>query len=260
MTNSIINKIIAQIQNKSLALASLPDIIVKVDDAINDDRKGLKDIAEIIQLDAAISSRILQVANSPALRGFKEIASVTDAVTRLGVALIKNLIICFALRDKFVGKRSSSRILTQTLHTNIIRSIYSFIIAKDLGKPFLADVALIVGLISNLGDIIIMRYIDDHDEQDCFTEGEVQELVNRYGKEITKIIVTSWHLPSAIPESIFPIDQINIETPKTYHDIVATAEYFIQNRTNNDDVVVTKVKQVLENYKDDLAILKTIFH
>jgi HD-like signal output (HDOD) protein len=152
------DEIKAKINSKSLKLAGLPDIILKVNSVLADDRKSMSDITKVVQNEIALSMRIVQIANSPALRGTHEIKSIGDAITRLGLVLVKNLAICVSIKDRFSSKNTLHReIMDREIHLSMQRSIYSFMIAKFMGAHVSPDMALIAGLVSNVGHLIICR-------------------------------------------------------------------------------------------------------
>ena len=65
-------------------IGSLPEVALKVKTACEDPEISLEDIADIISRDASISVKILQTSNSPIYRGLSEVATVKEAVCRLG--------------------------------------------------------------------------------------------------------------------------------------------------------------------------------
>ena len=56
--------ILADLENDRLTLPTLPEVAIKVRETIDDDGASISDIAQIIETDAALSARIIQVANS----------------------------------------------------------------------------------------------------------------------------------------------------------------------------------------------------
>jgi HD-like signal output (HDOD) protein len=80
--------------------------------ALTDTHRANK-IAEIIASDAAISARLLQVANSPLYRGRVPIDNLQMAVARLGVRLVRSLVISLIMQQIF---QATSDLLDAKFH------------------------------------------------------------------------------------------------------------------------------------------------
>jgi HD-like signal output (HDOD) protein len=52
-----------------VVLPTLPDIALKVRDAVSNGNASAKELAEMIAADASLSTRLIYVANSPLYRG-----------------------------------------------------------------------------------------------------------------------------------------------------------------------------------------------
>ncbi|WP_256360884.1 HDOD domain-containing protein [Methylomonas koyamae] len=84
-----------------LVLPTLPDVAIKVRDAVSNGDATAQSLAEIIATDAAISARLIQVSNSPLYRGAVEIKNIQMAVTRLGNNTIRTLITSLIMQQMF---------------------------------------------------------------------------------------------------------------------------------------------------------------
>ncbi len=104
LSNQIKVEIILKVNNSTLALASIPDTIAKINMLLADEDASIVSIANVIQHDVALSARIIRIANSPVLRRNSDISSMSDAINRLGITLVKNLAIVVSMSDKFSSK------------------------------------------------------------------------------------------------------------------------------------------------------------
>ena len=53
------------LEKQKLVLPTMPEVALKVRDAVSNEDASAKQIADVIALDPAISARMIQVANSP---------------------------------------------------------------------------------------------------------------------------------------------------------------------------------------------------
>lgn len=65
------------------------------------DDTTLAEIARVVQTDPALSSRLIRQANSAAQGAVRPIASVVDAIGRLGIGTVRNLAMGFSLVDQY---------------------------------------------------------------------------------------------------------------------------------------------------------------
>jgi HD-like signal output (HDOD) protein len=262
-SKTILHEIIKQINKNALQLASMPDVIVKVNNVLNDDRKGVNDIAKVIQNEIALSSRIIQIANSPALRGNSEIKSMSDAINRLGISLVKNLAICVSLKDKFNSRNLIHKdLMAAEMLISNRRSVYGFMIAKHLVQGLTPEVSLIAGLVSKIGQTVVIRYMNDHAEYKTLTSVEVKKIVDEIGDEIGDLILRRWEFPTDIIDAVFGRVLGDIRNPTTYRDVYVIADKYISHFNTIKDTIqiYTDINEMLQKNKEDLDSLEAIFN
>lgn len=60
-----VSELIDDLESGQLQLPTLPEVALRVRDAVEDENASASQIADIIAQDAALSARLIQVANSP---------------------------------------------------------------------------------------------------------------------------------------------------------------------------------------------------
>ena len=98
----------SELNANRLVLPTLPDIAIKVKNAVTNGDISAKELAEMIVTDVALSTQIIRVANSPMYRGTSEINNIQMAVSRLGNNTIRTLVTSLAMKQMF---RPSSKLL-----------------------------------------------------------------------------------------------------------------------------------------------------
>ena len=237
IAHNIFHEIVKKINNNTLQLASLPDLIIKVNTVLADERKGLMDIANVIQHEISLSTRIIHIANSPAIRGSRPVVSVSDALNRLGIDLVKNLAVCVLLKDKFNTKNLVHKhLMVDALETSTLRSVYGFLISKYLVPDLIPEVSLISGLVSKIGHVVILRYINDTAEYKLLHDSTVLAIMEEYGDEISEVILRRWDFPTAIIDSTFGHTVPNTVAPETYHDVYVLTTKYIQYKAGEGEI------------------------
>jgi HD-like signal output (HDOD) protein len=199
---SLVEQLRDDIDNDRLILPTLPEIALKVRDALQDPDTDARRIAALISQDAALSIRLLQVANSASYRGPKPFDSVQAAVTRLGLSLVRSLVTSLAMKQLFQATstaldRAFREIWDQALQVSAISRVLSYSV-----RHIDTEQATLGGLIHNIGALPILARIE---ASFGFAADElgIQELVAAASPEVGRRVLEHWEFPDgliAIPE------------------------------------------------------------
>ena len=89
------------ILSKNDKLPTLPGIAIKILEAVQRPNPDLQEIAEILASDPPLSAEVLKLINSPFFGLSRKVTSVFHAVSMLGMNVIKNIALSFALVKEF---------------------------------------------------------------------------------------------------------------------------------------------------------------
>jgi len=137
-------------------LPSMPDIAIRIGRAIDNPNTLSEDIAKLIQLDPALTARIMGVVNSAAFGAAHKINSLQVAVSRLGRKQIRNLVYSMVLKNLFYteSKFLKQRIKDLWTHSCHVAAI-SFILARNT-EGLDPDHAMLAGLVHDIGILPIL--------------------------------------------------------------------------------------------------------
>jgi HD-like signal output (HDOD) protein len=93
--------IIDDLENDRLPLPTLPEVAIKVRETAEDDEASINDVAKIIETDAALSARIVQVGNSALYRGINPAETVQAATMRMGLDTVRTLATSLVMKQLF---------------------------------------------------------------------------------------------------------------------------------------------------------------
>lgn len=154
-----------------LRLPTLPEVAIRLREAIQKDI-GLAEAAAIIQLDPAIVTKLIQVANSPLYATKTPINNCLDAVSRLGLESTKNLVIGISLKQLFYSRDGDlQRSMQQVWRNSLYVSSLGFVLAEASGviNP---DDALLAGLICDIGVIPLLHFAEETADRPDFQQLE----------------------------------------------------------------------------------------
>jgi HD-like signal output (HDOD) protein len=254
---AILNEIIKKISDNTLQLASLPDVIVKINQVLDDDRKGMSDVAQVVQHDVSLTARIIQIANSPALRGSSTITSIVEAINRLGVTLVKNLALCVSFKDKMSSKNSQYyHILQSEIEMSLKCSVYGCVLSKTVDgvKP---ETLLIAGLVGRIGKLVTIRYIDESMAWRSLPASEAETIMHSIGTAVSELILRMWDFPENIRNTIFSKSEANVIIPENAHDIYMLTYKFVNNDLPAG--ISQRTQDYLDEHQDEINALSSMF-
>lgn len=158
MTTSkkLIFSIFTDIKADSIEIPALPDVALKVRDAIRDPNSDFNDIATIIKMDVALTTYLLKVANSPLYRGVSHYNDIGQALNRLGMNTTRNLTLSFAMRAIFRFRNKDLEVVLGKLwRRNSYLAALSSILAEHI-DGFDPERALLAGLMQDIGALPIV--------------------------------------------------------------------------------------------------------
>lgn len=223
--NEISYQLYQELKNDTLVLPSLPDVAVRVGNALKDDTSDAHQIAEIAQTDPAIAAKLVKAANSAMYGGSHKVDSCTAAVVRLGTELTHKLVMTFAVKELF---KTSSSLLNRRMkklwdHSTRVAAI-SHVLAKKLGK-FDPEHALLAGLVHDIGVLAILNYALEYPEAQE-NKRILDSTIKSLRGQIGALILRNWGFPEGLPEVASDAEHW-MRSPSTgpdYSDIVIIAQ------------------------------------
>lgn len=213
------------IQKGKLKLPTIPDVAMKIRRAINDHTANNIKIAKVVQMDPAITARLIHISNSPLYIGRRKIESCPEALTRLGLRAAQDLITSFSLKTVFNAKTKLIRNRMHDLwaHSSYVASICAVLAHKTPG--FDPDRAMLAGLIHDIGIVPILTLADKHPELAKNPE-HLDTTINDFRGELGSMIVRKWNFPSDFEDVILNADNWyrNDKEEPDYTDLVIVSQ------------------------------------
>jgi len=185
------------IKDNSIVLPTLPEVALRVKDAVERDDATAKEIAELVTTDAALSARLLQVANSPLYGGRVTIDSIQMAITRLGTRMVKTLVVNLAMKQMF---QPTTQELDERLRQLWEESVQVAAISRALAQqiPHLdPNQAMLAGLIHNIGSLPVLIMAESIEGLLENTE-RLDSLLLNIAPIIGRQILEAWNFPDTL--------------------------------------------------------------
>ena len=193
------------------SLPSFPDVLLRFQNEISSDNPDVKKLAAIIEDDPALTARFLKAVNSAYYRRTTAIASIPQAISRLGLTETRRLAITAALTERY---HSFGGMVPETFWRHSIAVAFTSRAILALGNhPFTpeeADSAYIACLLHDIGIIVLFHlfetdYREAHDAQisngGISVENEEAVFGINHG-EAGAALIKSWELPEILHDPI----------------------------------------------------------
>jgi putative nucleotidyltransferase with HDIG domain len=192
-------------------LVSLPEVVLRINEMVNDEHANAADIAHIISQDPGLATRLLQIANSAMYGKMRQIDSINQAVTFLSTKQIRDIVISTTAANVFAGIPNDVISVADFWH----HSLYCALVARALAihtKKTNADTLFTAGLLHDIGHLIMFNRIPQEELAAIMltVQGEAsmdlidaeRELLGFDHTEVGSHLARQWHLPDIIVECI----------------------------------------------------------
>ncbi|MBF0100262.1 MAG: HDOD domain-containing protein [Desulfobacterales bacterium] len=142
-------------------LKPMPAIMNQIMTVMENPRSSMQEIAEVIQLDPIITATILKICNSAYFGLPRQIESLNDAITYLGMEQIIDIVIIKSGTQSFAGKQVGYGLYEGELWKHAVLSAMT---AKDIADKLgikQKHVIFTTALLKDIGKIILDRFVRD---------------------------------------------------------------------------------------------------
>jgi len=180
------------VESDQLVLPTLPEVALKIRDAVEGENTSAQQIADTLTQDASLSARLIQVSNSPLYRSRNPIEDLQMAVTRLGIRMVRDLVISLAMKQLY---QATSDVLDEHFRNSWNTSVEVAAICRMLATTVPGinpEQALLAGLIHNIGALPILVMAEDDD--DLFNDSEaLGQVIKELTSPVGVLILETWN-------------------------------------------------------------------
>jgi HD-like signal output (HDOD) protein len=198
----LVQQLAKDLNNRDLELPTFPEAVVRIQRALQSPDAETGKIVRIVSSDPALAARILQIANSAAMRtSNKEIVDVRRAVVHMGFKLVQSTAVAFALRQMERNEALSAgarKELKAIWDESVELAALCFVIAQHYTK-LNPEEALLAGLLSVLGRLYIFMKWQEYGDVGW---EELAEILNSWHPAIAKAIAETWGMSEPLAEAL----------------------------------------------------------
>ncbi|MBU2869384.1 HDOD domain-containing protein [Colwellia sp. E2M01] len=233
--NALYTILVEKIKQDTLVLPTLPEVALKVRSATDDPDINLHSMSDIISQDPALSLGIIKVANSALLGRSIKVATVAQAVTRIGLRQIKSIATAMAIEQVFVSNNDvvtmyMKKAWSKTIDiASVAITLMDFYLKENKRTSLTLDNITLAALIHNIGVLPILTEAENHPDvfaNPTFLQQAIIKLSGRIGGEITRswgfseeftVLAEGWSDLSILPKEAHYLDFIRAGA--VYHNV-----------------------------------------
>jgi putative nucleotidyltransferase with HDIG domain len=202
LPTSLCGRLETRIASGGLELPLLPQVASQVLAMSTVDDTSAWRLAELLHRDQAIAAHVLRVANSPLYKPRVPIVSLQQAISRLGLATLREIIITVSIQSRILnvpGYATEARALWQhAVHT----AAYARAIARRCRRS--VEGAFLGGLLHDVSKPVLLLALADLQAQleEPLTPPVVATALEVYHTQVGALLASAWKLPPEVCESM----------------------------------------------------------
>lgn len=208
-----------------LLLPSLPHVAVRIGETVSAEDSDARQVAALIETDPAIALKIVKAANSARFGGVADVATVTEAVARLGLQNTRILVVTFTLRELFrtASKTLQKRMLALWEHSRRIAALAQ--VLGDRVGGFNSHEALLAGLVHDIGGVAVIGYAGEFPEV-AANPAALESSIHALRSQLSGMILSKWQLPAELVNAAKEAENWYRQHPgqADYADLVIVAQ------------------------------------
>jgi HD-like signal output (HDOD) protein len=162
----------------------------------------IDDVIDMISEDQSLASQVLRVANSSYYAGLSSIATIKDAIVRLGAQEIANMVMMASQYEMYHSENEFLNSSMQKLWSHSLScATGAKWLAKKTGYVNLAAESFMGGLLHDIGQLALLKVLDDinrnKESKVPFSETLISEILIRMHEDVGYQLMKSWSLPEA---------------------------------------------------------------
>jgi putative nucleotidyltransferase with HDIG domain len=262
---------LSRIIDKIRDLPTLPILLLKVLDLINDPKTTANDLGRVISKDQVQTARLLKLVNSAFYDFPQQISSVPKAVAIVGLNAVRNLVLCTTVFHMFSDSGGAMQFERREFWKHSLgTAVGAKIIGKYAGSKCVEDL-FTAGLLHDIGKVVEDRYL--HEE---FLT--VLDMVHKYGmnmaqaegevigcthSQIGKLLAQKWKFPLNLQQGI-AFHHHPEDAPKGHEQITAAVHladilaHAMEIGWSANNKVPSLKKEAWEMLNLNLTIIETI--
>ena len=264
---SLVEIINSHLKSEKAQLPVFNKTALRIQNEIAKEEPDARLIEKLIVSDQAVTSEVLKVSNSSFYKGLQQITTIHQAVVRLGVNEISNIVTVITHKNQF---RSKDPILNDVMRKlwrhSIGCAIGSHWLASHCGFQAIKHESFFAGLLHDVGKLLILKVVDELKNNNGtgmqVSNALLTEAMDSLHTDCGALLMRHWNLPEKYCEIAHGHHTAEFDSKNTLLAMVRMADRACNKLgigLNNDSAIVlsaTPESKMLRLSEVDLANLE----
>jgi HD-like signal output (HDOD) protein len=197
---SLVGMIDRFVTSKTVKLPAFNATALRIQKEVAKEEPDSRLIEKLIVSDQSLTGEVLRVSNSSFYKGLTQVATVRDAIIRMGNIEVSNIVSMVALQYNFNSKdQYIHKIMGKLWRHSVGCAIGANWLARQIGFQALAHETFIAGLLHDVGKLYVLKVVDDmkasEEIKNLPSDTVIDELMQQLHTDQGYAIMTHWNLP-----------------------------------------------------------------
>ena len=199
---------VQQLLEQAHQLPSIPKLVQELLQALDDPNADAGKIADKLQLDQALTAKVLRLANSSFYGGTRKVSTVSDAVVLLGVDALRTMVAAGGVVSAFKAPEGFD-LRAFWRKSFMVAGLCRWLVRRGKLRSLSAETAFTAGLLHDVGSLL-MHTLDGERMREVEAaiaagapRGDTEQMILGYTSvEIGGALARHWHFPDALCEAV----------------------------------------------------------
>ena len=188
--------------SKETQLPAFDKTAMKIQREISRPEPDIEAIRSAIREDQAMTAQVLKMANTAFFKGLSKVETVRDAIVRLGIEQISNIVLLVTQKKFFkAGDPEVQAFMEKLWRHSVGTATGSAWLAKKSGYAQLSSQVFVAGLLHDIGKLFLLTVIESIREKNAYpfnpSKDFVMEIMDNLHTDQGWRLTQNWNLPEA---------------------------------------------------------------
>ncbi|MBS0395301.1 MAG: HDOD domain-containing protein [Proteobacteria bacterium] len=192
-------------------LVSLPEVVIRINQLVDDPRSSAEDIGRAVAQDPALTARLLALANSAMFGMQRKVDTVGRAIAVLGTRQVRDLTLGLSAARAFNGIPNDLVSMGSFWHHSVLCAVAARALAGSCvrGRP---ESSFVAGLLHDVGQLVLFNKLPAEERRallmtiDAPNEPDLhlceQQILGFDHARVGGALARRWRLPASLVEAI----------------------------------------------------------
>jgi putative nucleotidyltransferase with HDIG domain len=201
VVGSLRDRLLERMNADALELPLLPQVAMEVLALASSEDSDSRRLADLLRRDQAMTAHVLRVVNSPLYRSRVPIDSLTQAMSRLGLAKVRQIALIVSCRQRVFRVKGFEPEVYRAFRHSLATALFAQEVAR--ARHSNEEDAFLAGLLHDVGRPVLLQAVVDVSTEPRLVDGPaVMAVIAELHTRVGNVLARKWALPHRVAEAI----------------------------------------------------------